>query len=164
MSRHLLDAEEESMERKTVDELKHIAEIHCPQMSKQQRLMRWADLLERQANRILVSLIEVEYVPPQERAEMQVDNSALSVAFEDPVLRAEGLKSDKFGDAVNFFELSEEEVHQVVCYCHRGPQIDARTVAGAVRYLAARTGRASAWGWIGDHIGVRLPSQAHSHR
>src|SRR5882724_10614617 len=150
MSRHLLDAEEESMERKTVDELKHIAEIHGPQMSKQQRLGRWADLLERQANRILMLLIEVEYVPPQERAEMQVGNSALSVAFEDPVLRAEGLKSDKFGDAVNFFELSEDEAHWVVCYCHHGPQVDARTVAGVVRDLAGRTGRASASGWFGE--------------
>src|SRR5882724_4436333 len=130
MSRHLLDAEEESMERKTVDELKHIAEIHGPQMSKQQRLGRWADLLERQANRILMSLIEVEYVPPQERAE--------------------SLNSDKFGDAVNFFELSEEEAHWVVCYCHHGPQVDARTVAGVVRDLAGRTGRASASGWFGE--------------
>jgi hypothetical protein len=144
------------MERKTVDELKRIAEIHCPLMSKQQRLMRWADLLERQGTRILVSLSGVEYVPPQERAEMQVDNSALSVAFEDPVLRAEGLKSDKFGDAVNFFELSDHEVHQVVCYCHHGPEVDARTVAGAVRYLAARTGRAAARGWISENIGIPL--------
>ncbi len=141
------------MERKTVDELKRIAEIHGPQMSKQQRLVRWADLLERQANRILMSLIEVEYVPPRERAEMQVYNSALSVAFEDPVLRAEGLKSDKFGDAVNFFDLSEEEVHQVVCYCHHGRQVDAGTVAGVVRHLAARTRRASASGWIGEFTG-----------
>ena len=141
------------MERKTVDELKRIAEIHGPQMSKQQRLVRWADLLERQANRILMSLIEVEYVPPRERAEMQVYNSALSVAFEDPVLRAEGLKSDKFGDAVNFFDLSEEELHQVVCYCHHGRQVDAGTVACVVRHLAARTGRASASGRIGEFTG-----------
>ena len=83
------------MKRKTVDELKGVAEIHGPQMTKQQRLVRWADLLDRQANRILTSLMEVEYAPPRERAEMRVGNSALSVAFEDPVLRAEGLKSDK---------------------------------------------------------------------
>ena len=147
------------MERKTVDELEGVAEIHGAQMSKQQSLLRWADLLERQANRILNSLMEVEYAPPQARAEMQVDNSALSVAFEDAVLRAEGLKSDKFGDAVNFFELSEDEAHWVVCYCHHGRQVDARTVAGAVRDLA-RTPRSSAWGWFGD-AGIRLASRAH---
>ena len=151
------------MEPKTVDELKGVAEIYGPQMSKQQRLLRWADLLERQANRVLTSLMEVEYVPPQDRAEMQVDNSALSVAFEDPVLRAEGLKSDKFGDAVNFFELSQEEAHWVVCYCHHGRQVDARTVAGAVRDLA-RTRRSSAWAWFGDYTGIRLASQDHSYR
>ena len=144
------------MERKTVSQLKRIAEIHGPQMSKQQRLMRWADLLDRQADRILMSLIEVEYVPPQERAEVRVSNSALSVAFEDPVLRAEGLKSDKFGDAVKCFELSEEDVHRVVCYCHHGRQIDAGTVAGVVRSLAARTGRAAARGWISESIGIPL--------
>jgi hypothetical protein len=164
MSRHLLDAEEESMEHKTVDELKGVAEIHGAQMSKQQRLVRWADLLDRQANRILTSLMEVEYAPPQERAEMRVGNSALSVAFEDPVLRAEGLKSDQFGDAVNFFELSEKEAHWVVCYCHHGRQVDARTVASVVRDLAARTGRASAWGWFGDYAGIRFVSRAYSHR
>jgi hypothetical protein len=163
MSRHLLDAEEESMERKTVDELKGVAEIYGPRMSKQQRLLRWADLLDRQANRILNSLMEVEYLPPRERAEMQVDNSALSVAFEDPVLRAEGLKSDKFGDAVNFFELSEDEAHWVVCYCHHGRQVDARTVAGAVRDLA-RTGRSSASGWFGGYTGLRLAPRADSYR
>ena len=151
------------MERKTIGELEGVAEIHSAQMSKQQRLLRWADLLERQANRILTSLMEVEYVPPQDRAEMQVDNSALSVAFEDPVLRAEGLKSDKFGDAVNFFELSEEEAHWVVCYCHHGRQVDARTVAGAVRDLA-RTRRSSAWAWFGDFTGIRLASQSHNYR
>jgi len=129
------------MERKSVDELKRVAEIHGARMSKQQRLGRWADLLERHAGRILTSLIEVEYLSPRERAEMQIGNSALSVAFEDPMLRAEGLKSDKFGDAVNFFELSEEEAHWVVCYCHHGRQVDARTVAGVVRDLAG-SGRA----------------------
>jgi hypothetical protein len=163
MSRHLLDAEEESMERKTIGELAGVAEIHSAQMSKQQRLLRWADLLERQANRILNSLMEVEYAPPQARAEMQVDNSALSVAFEDPVLRAEGLKSDKFGDAANFFELSEDEAHWVVCYCHHGRQVDARTVAGVVRDLA-RTRGPSAWARFGDYAGVRLASQSHSYR
>jgi len=147
------------MERKTVDELKGVAEIHGAQMSKQQRLLRWADLLDRQANRMLNSLMEVEYASPQARAEMQVDNSALSIAFEDPVLRAEGLKSDKFGDAANFFELSEDEAHWVVCYCHHGRQVDARTVAGAVRDLA-RTPRLSVGGWFAD-TGVRLASRAH---
>jgi hypothetical protein len=145
------------MERKTIGELEGVAEIHSAQMSKQQRLLRWADLLERQANRILNSLMEVEYAPPQARAEMQVDDSPLSVAFEDPVLRAEGLKSDKFGDAVNFFELSEDEAHWVVCYCHHGRQVDARTVAGAVRDLA-RTRGSSAWARFGDYTGVRLAS------
>ena len=55
------------MEAKSVDELKRVAEVHGARMSKQQRLCRWADLLERQANRILMSLIEVEYLPPEER-------------------------------------------------------------------------------------------------
>ncbi len=151
------------MERKTIGELEGVAEIHSAQMSKQQRLVRWADLLDRQANRILTSLMEVEYLPPRDRAEMQVDNSALSVAFEDPVLRAEGLKSDKFGDAVNFFELSEDEAHWVVCYCHHGRQVDARTVAGAVRDLA-RTRGSSAWARFGDYAGIRLASQSHSYR
>jgi hypothetical protein len=74
-------------------------------------------------------------------------------------LMAEGLKSEKFGDATNFFELSDEEADWVVCYCHHGRQVDARTVAGAVRDLA-RTPHSSAGGWFVD-AGIRLASRAH---
>jgi len=143
------------MELKSVDELKRVAEIRGAPMSKQQRLLRWAELLEREPGRQLMSLMRVEYLAPEARAAAQVPNSALSVAFEDPVLRAEGLKSDRFGDAVGFFELSEDEVHRVVCYCHHEWQVDAGTIARVVRRLAAG-GPEPAYGWrrIGEGLGI----------
>ena len=36
------------------------------------------------------------------------------------LLRAEGLRGDRIGDAVEFFDLSHDEVHGLVCYCHHG--------------------------------------------
>jgi len=163
MGRHLLDAEEDSMERKDLDQLERIAEIHGPQMSKQQRLMRWADVLERQAKPHSDVAHGVEYLSPQERAKTQVYNSALSVAFEDPVLRAEGLASDKFGDAVNFFQLSEDEVHWWSATATHGHHVDAGTVPAWC--VTSPPGRGVAPPGAGSaNSPLRPASQAGSHR
>jgi hypothetical protein len=66
---------------------------------------------------------------------MREDNSPLTVAFEDPVLRSAGLKDDTFGEAARFFELSDWELHTALCYCHFGPTVRASDVVGRVRSL-----------------------------
>jgi hypothetical protein len=58
------------------------------------------------------------------------------VAFEDPILRVEGLRGDRVGDAVEFFDLSHDEVHRLVCYCHHGLTVSPGTVAARVRMMA----------------------------
>ncbi|HEX2479197.1 MAG TPA: hypothetical protein VHK45_07945, partial [Geminicoccaceae bacterium] len=68
----------------------------------------------------------------------RADDSALSVAFADPVLREQGLESDRVGDAVRFFELSHWEIHQLVCSCHYGRTMAAGTAALRVRAIAKR--------------------------
>ncbi len=70
---------------------------------------------------------------------MRVDGSPLTVAFEDPVLQAEGLKSDRLGDAMRFFGLSHWEAHHIVCYCHYGRDMATETVARTVRAIAAQS-------------------------
>jgi hypothetical protein len=69
---------------------------------------------------------------------MRVDNSPLTVAFQDPVLRAEGLRGDRVGDALDFFELSEGGLHQLVCYCHFGQTVSAGAVAARLQVMARR--------------------------
>ncbi len=135
------------MKLKTLEELKQVAEVRPPltrdRMSRRQRLERWAEVLELAPQRHLRSLYETEYGSRWRRYALREDNSPLTVAFQDPVLRAEGLESDRYGDALKFFELSNGELHDIVCYCHHGPTMTPRAVATRVRSAAGRTERKS---------------------
>ena len=132
------------MEYKTLGELAGQAKVSLEPvlastpMTKRERLERWAILLEREPERQLSSVEEVEYGTAGEQQAKRADNSALSVAFADPVLRAHGLTSDRVGTAAAFFELSHWEIHQVVCSCHYGRSMAAGTAAMRVRAMARR--------------------------
>ncbi len=135
------------MKLKTLEELKRVAEVRPPltrdRMSKRQRLERWAEVLELAPQRYLRSLFETEYMWPRRRYALREDNSPLTVAFEDSVLHAEGLESDRYGDALKFFELSDWELHDIVCYCDYGPTMAPKAVAHRVRAAAGQTERKS---------------------
>jgi hypothetical protein len=105
-------------------------------MSRRERLERWVELLERQPNRRLSTIEGTEFGGRREREAKRADHSPLTVAFEDPVLRAAGLRGDRVGDAVEFFDLSHDEVHRLVCYCHHGLTVLPGTVAARVRMMA----------------------------
>lgn len=131
------------MEHKTLDKLRDVAEIapnwlDARSLSGSERLKCWAEALEREGGRRLSTLFEVEYQSPAKRAAVRADDSLLSVAFNDPRLRAEGLASDTLGDAVAFFGVSESELHDIVCFCHHGPTIAADTAAAQIRAAATR--------------------------
>ncbi len=102
-------------------------------MSRGQRLNRWADLLDRQGPRALRALEDVEYVSPAVRRDMRKEDSPLSVAFADPVLRADGLSGDRLGDAMDYFGLSERQAHWLLCDCHYGGRMTASEVGVRVR-------------------------------
>ncbi|GLS36214.1 hypothetical protein GCM10010869_18030 [Mesorhizobium tianshanense] len=108
-------------------------------MSRSERLERWAELLERDPDRRLSTLLQTEYQPVRARAAMRGDSSPISVAFEDPVLRAAGLENDSYGEAKRFFELTDRQLHEVICYCHFGATVNAATAARHIR--AALNGR-----------------------
>ena len=145
------------MKLKTLEELKQVAEVRPPltrdRMSKRQRLERWAEVLEFTPRRYLRSLYETEYASRRQRYALREDNSPLTVAFEDSVLRAEGLESDRYGDALKFFELSDGELHHMVCYCHHGPTMAPKAVARRVRAAAGQTERKS---FVQRIISVRM--------
>jgi hypothetical protein len=102
-------------------------------MDRTQRLQRWSKLLERDPNRSLAALAGTEYRPSHERDAMRGDGSPLSVAFEDSVLREEGLQDDTYGEAKRFFDVSDEQLHEIVCYCHVGDRMMAARAAYCVR-------------------------------
>jgi hypothetical protein len=102
-------------------------------LSRSERLGRWADLLDAQAGRPLRALEDVEYVSPAVRRDLRKEDSPLAVAFADPVLRADGLKGDRLGDAMEYFSLSERQAHWLLCDCHYGGRMTASEVAARVR-------------------------------
>jgi hypothetical protein len=110
-----------------------LVEVKSPRLSREQRLARWAELLEREPQRKLKALWRVEYVRAEQRALLRCDDSPISVAFADPVLRDDGLEGDTLGDAERFFELSSPDAHHLLCDCHYMGRMDGETVARRVR-------------------------------
>lgn len=125
------------MKYATPEQLRGTAELYdqpaAAIMDRTARLRRWADLLDQEPRRLLRSLAEMEFVARSERPYMRADESALTVAFQDPVFRDLGLKSDRLGDAMEFFGLTEHDAHVLLCSCHNGYVAKAGTIAGRVR-------------------------------
>ncbi|RRH93902.1 hypothetical protein EH240_28565 [Mesorhizobium tamadayense] len=123
------------MRHQTLDQLHAVAEVKTtkPVMSRTQRLARWAELLEREPSRLLTALTGTEYHAPAERDIMRGDGSPISVALADPVLHDEGLKDDSYGEAKRFFDLTDHELHEIVCYCHVGEVMQSSRAALSVR-------------------------------
>lgn len=135
------------MKHKSFDQLEAEAQIltsvaDAPVMSHRERLARWITLLERDPWRVLTALRDTEFVVPAVRDEMRADNSPITVAYEDPVLRSQGLKGDAYADARRFFSLTDEQLHDVVCHCWSGRTMMAGRAAHRVRMISLRPSRA----------------------
>jgi hypothetical protein len=125
------------MKYQSLEQIALEADVHPGMgMSRRERLERWAELLERQPNRRLSTIEGTEFGSRREREAKRADSSPLTVAFEDPILRVKGLRGDRVGDAVEFFDLPHREVHRLVCYCHHGLTVLSGTVAARVRMTA----------------------------
>lgn len=130
------------MQRKTLQELERVAVVtpnppRRQHLSKHGRLEGWAAALERR-DLPLRSFVATEHADRAQREAMRVDDSPLTVAFDDPDLRAAGLTSDRLGEAMRFFGLTRREAHEILCYCHHGRAMSPRTAARCVRAAAAR--------------------------
>lgn len=127
------------MKHQTLDKLQVVAEVGQDyprrEMTRIERLERWAQLLESNPEKRLTTLRETEYQPEGVRALMREEGSALWVAFQDPVLRGAGLRNDSYGEARRFFELSDGQLHEVICYCHLGETVSAGTAARHIRMV-----------------------------
>ena len=142
------------MEHRPLSELSSVADLKTPEdvkapvLSKRERLDRWIELLEREPDRELRTLDEIEWKPKVQRLAMRADGSALTVAYSDPVLRQAGLRSDTFGEAVDFFEISEHDAHIVLCSCHGGESMLADEAARRVRGVRSPSLWALYFGWF----------------
>lgn len=142
------------MEHRPLSELSSVADLKTPEdvkapvLSKRERLDRWVELLDREPDRILTTLDEIEWKPRAQRLALRADGSALTVAYADPILREAGLRSDAFGDAVDFFQISEHDAHIVLCSCHGGESMRADEAARRVRGIRSPSLWALYFGWF----------------
>ena len=122
-------------------------------LSRIQRLERWKELLERNPTRRLSPFYQTEFQAAGPRDAMRAEGSALAVAFEDSYLRASGLANDSYGEAKRFFEITDHQLHRMVCYCHVGAGVSSGTTARYVRRLLApkQTGR---FGWLRNLLAI----------
>ncbi len=125
------------MEHKSLEQLEALSIGRRNRMTRRERLERWARLLEANPDARLRPLKDIEFVPPGQRRLLRAEQSPLTVAYEDPELRAEGLKGDTFGDAVDFFQLSDRRAHYLLCECHYLTMPSSSEVAARVRHAAA---------------------------
>lgn len=119
------------------DQLRSLAGI--VKMSRQERLARWADALESHGGS-LNALIEIEHLPAEARQAYRGTNTPLTIAYDDAALREEGLASDRLGDAMNFFEMTGEDAHRLLCDCNYLGSMTGHTLAHRIRAYAEPKG------------------------
>ena len=124
-------------------------------VSSHRRLERWAELLEATPDRHLNTLRGTELYSPHLRELVRADGSPISVALADPRFRADGLKYDTYGDAKRFFDVSDRQMHDILCYCRFGSVTSAHIVAQAIRRVIAAKQNPS---WFG-RLRMRLSRQ-----
>lgn len=151
------------MKLKPIEDLRREADVEpvAPGMTRHQKLLRWAELLEATPQR-LRALPEVELMPQAERATARAEGSAISVAFADPAFRAAGLAGDRFGEARAFFELSERDAHAILCSCRMGGEPTSTRIAAEVRRVASRDSRVAIGTlvWLGAASAVAVVGAA----
>ena len=143
------------MERATRSHLSTKAAVfpNCPLdtvQSHEGRLERWSGLLGREPHRLLATFPGTEFMDPKVRDAMRCANSAITVAFEDPVLREAGLADDSYGTAKTFFGLSDAQMHWILCYCHHGAAIHAGVLTAVVRAVIPKPPSTGFFAWLRD--------------
>ena len=132
------------MRRQSLKQVQKTANVyhrlpHLDLSSQRGRLERWNELLRQEPVRLLTTFTNTEYLSTEVRDRLRCDESPVSVAFADPLMREAGLAGDTYGDAKRFFGLSDKQLHRIVCYCHHGAQTYAAGVACQVRAAYPRT-------------------------
>lgn len=135
------------MKHQSPEQLREAASIVAEKLgtlTRRERLNRWADLLEQRPGS-LEPLYRIEYLSEEERrAYRGGDATPLAVAFRDPVLRSDGLGGDTLGDAMDYFEMDDEDAHRLLCDCHYMGSLTGGNLAARLRHFAG-TGGVMAW-------------------
>jgi len=115
-------------------------------MTRGERLERWAAVLD-QHHGPMMPFIRIESYSWPERKNLRGDDTPVALAFRDPMLRADGLAGDTFGDACNYFELSNGQAHRLLCDCHYRGTMTGTKVAAHLRSVAKGGLVQRIWNW-----------------
>jgi hypothetical protein len=115
-------------------------------MTRGERLERWAVVLD-QHHGPMMPFIRIESYSWPERKNLRGDDTPVALAFRDPMLRADGLAGDTFGDACNYFELSNGQAHRLLCDCHYRGTMTGTKVAAHLRSVAKGGLVQRIWNW-----------------
>jgi hypothetical protein len=139
------------MKHAALDELRLKADVgpsetEVRKLTRRERLERWATVLEQYPGRVR-PFIRIEGLSHEERKALRGDDTPLAVAFKDPVLRADGLSSDRLGDAMGYFELSEQDTHRLLCDCHYRGTMTGVGLGARLRAVARGNVFQRLWDW-----------------
>lgn len=118
--------------------------VVTPRLDRRERMNRWAAALERQSGS-LAALRQIEFLSPEMRRAYRDPRSPLTVAYEDPVLRDDGLESDKLGDVMDYFEMTDEDAHRLLCDCHYHGTMTGTGLAARLRHFSERREAGTLW-------------------
>jgi hypothetical protein len=77
----------------------------------------------------------------------------LSIAYRDTLFREQGLKGDRLGDAIDFFQLSMREAHHIFCDCNYSGAITPAAVAARARSVAEKKTLGELWRGFTQRLG-----------
>ena len=136
------------MEQRTIAEVAKSAQVfstaETARAMRRERLERLARLLEDH-NGPVQMLTQIEYLRRAERLLLRRDGSPLTIAYNDPVFRAQGLAGDRLGDAMAFFSLDDRDAHHLFCDCHYRTGVSSQVIATQVRSVAKRPTMGEMW-------------------
>ena len=121
-------------------------EVARPRMTRSERLERWATVLEQHPGPV-TPFVRLEAHSLAERKPLRENGTPIALAFNDPVLRADGLAGDTIGDACSYFGLSDGKAHRLLCDCHYRGSMTGTKVAAHVRAVAEGGLFQRFWNW-----------------
>jgi hypothetical protein len=144
------------MEQRTIAEVAKSAQVfstaETARAQRHERLERLARLLEEHDGPVQM-LTQIEYLRRPERLLLRRDGSPLTIAYQDPVFRAQGLAGDRLGEAMAFFALDDREAHHLFCDCHYRTGVSSQVIAAQVRSVAQRPTIGELWTKVRGAIG-----------
>lgn len=118
-----------------VQEADIVSAVPIP-MTRKEKLLHWAKLVRNSTSALHLFHLLERWNADQLNAR-GIDGgaiSAFSVAASDPTFQAQGYKGETVRQAMDFFELSQQQLHEFSCDC--GGHISNSGMADRIEHLA----------------------------